>query len=216
MSKNAAMLALMTEDAKTPASPDKLDKLRAAVRTLRDKEQQRVDLMARHAELGVEIYEIKTKTIVDLFDDAKVDNIGIPPEGNNPGVVVEVGWHYKANIGSPSEPKVEDYAESIKYIKSLDPDLLKTTFSIEFGLNEGKAMKAFETSLKKAKLSYSTSFGVPWNTLTAWLRDQIENRKRKNLKLKLLGATVERTAKFVKPRASKADKSTPKTATKRK
>jgi hypothetical protein len=63
MSKNAAMLALMTEDAKTPASPDKLDKLRAAVRTLRDKEQQRVDLMARHAELGVEIYEIKTKTI---------------------------------------------------------------------------------------------------------------------------------------------------------
>lgn len=216
MNKNAAMLALMTEDAKAPAPKDKLDKLREGVRVMRDIEQQRKGLMERHAELGVQLYEIKTKTLVDLFDDAKIDHIGIPAEGNYAGVDVEVGWSYKANIGSPSEPKVEDYAASVAYIKSLDPDLLKTSFTVDFGLKEGKAMKAFEASLKKAKLSYSTSFGVPWNTLTAWLREQIETKKRKNLKLKMLGATVERTAKLIKPRASKADKSTPKTTTKRK
>jgi hypothetical protein len=207
--KPNAVATLMAEDAKKPPPADKLEKLRQAVRTLRDVEFQRVTLNERLAELGTQVHELKTKTIVDLFDQAKVDNIGIPAEGNLPGYDIGVGWHYKANIGTPSDPKVEDFDKSISYIRKTDPDLLKTTFTIDFGLKDGKKMKAFEAMLKKQKISYSTSFGVPWNTLTAWLREQIEVKK-KSPPLKLLGATVERTAKLLTPRANKADRATPK------
>jgi hypothetical protein len=201
--------ALMAEDAAAPAPQDKLDKLRAAVRELRDIEKRRVDLTAIQTELGLKVREIKTKTIVDLFDDAKIENITIPAEGNNEPFTLGVGWEYKANIGSANEPKVDDYGKSIEYIRKQDPDLLKTTFTIDFGLSEGKKMKAFEAMLKKQKIPYSTNFGVPWNTLTSWLKEQIEV-KRKSPNLKLLGATVERIAKIVKPKASKAERAAPK------
>lgn len=210
--KSNPVAMLMAEDAKNPVPvpQDRLDKLRAAVRELRAIEFERKSLTERNAELGTKLHELKTNTLVALFDDARVDSIGIPAEGNLPGYDIGVEWHYKANIGSAAEPKVENYAESIKYIQSLDPDLLKTTFTIDFGLKEGKKMKAFEALLKKQKLSYSTSFGVPWNTLTAWVKEKLEVKKMKNLKLKLLGATVERTAKLIKPKASKADRANPK------
>jgi hypothetical protein len=199
MAKNE-VATLMAEDANRPASPDRLEKLRVAVRELRDTEQERADLAARSAELGTKLHELRTKTIVDLFDQAKVTSIKLPAEGNNPEYEVGVGWHYHANIGSPSDPKVEDYAATVAYIKKTDPDLLKTTYEVSFGLGESKKMKEFEAAMKKMKIDYSSSFGVPWNTLTAWVKAQYESKK--TLPLKLLNATVERTAKVVNKRKS--------------
>ena len=207
--KQNAVASLMAEDAKKPPPKDKLDKLRQAVRELRDIEFERTKAQERLAELGTQVHEMKTKTIVDLFDQAKVTHIGIEAEGNLPAYELGVGWHYHANIGSPVDPKVEDYAATIAWIRKTDPDLLKTTFTIGFGLRDGKKMKAFETMLKKQKIGYSTSFGVPWNTLTAWLKEQIEVKK-KSPPLKLLGATVERTAKLLNQKANRADRATPK------
>jgi hypothetical protein len=207
MAKNE-VATLMLAEAKKPPPADRLEKLQAAVRELRDVEAERKSLEERQAELGKKVHELKTKTIIDLFDMAKVDTIGVPEEGNLPRYDMEVGWHYHANLSNST-----DEAEAIKWLKAKDPDLLKTTFLISFGLGEGKKMKEFEAYLKKQKLGYSTSFGVPWNTLTAWVRGQYESKK--TVPLKLLGATVERTAKLIKPRASRTDKSAPKSSTRK-
>jgi hypothetical protein len=197
--KSNAVAAMMAEDAAKPPPKDRLEKLRDAVRELREVEFQRKSLEERQAELGTRMYELKTKTIVELFDLAKVTSIGVPAEGNLPAYELEVGWDYKANLSNVPE---EELPKSIAWIRKTDPDLLKTTFTIDFGLKEGKKMKAFEAMLKKQKISYSTKFGVPWNTLTAWLKQQIEV-KRASPPLKLLGATVERTAKLVKEKAAR-------------
>lgn len=209
--KNDAVAAMMADDAKKPPPKDKLDKLRDALRELRDIEAQRASLAERQTELGTRVHEMRTKTLVDMFDLAKVDNMTIQAEGNLPPMTVGVGWHYHANLGSAADPKVPDFAGAIAFIKKTDPDLLKTTFSISFGLSEGKKMKAFEAMLKKQKIGYSTNFGVPWNTLTAWVKERFEGKK--SLPLKLLGATVERTAQIVKPKASRAERAAPKSTT---
>lgn len=206
MSKDtSSVLALMREDAAKPPSEDKLDELRNAVRELRVLEAQRDSIAQDLADKGKKIFEMKTKTLVDLFDEAKVDNVGIPAEGNFPAYNIEVGTHYKANIGTPSEPKVDDYMKAIDYIKKHEPDMIKTTYKVEFGLGEEKKRKAFESLLKKNKIEYSSSFGVPWNTLTSWVKEQIEVLK-KSPPLKLLGATVERSAQLIKPKATNAKK----------
>jgi hypothetical protein len=198
------VLALMREAAAKPASADKLDKLRAAVKELRDLETARAELTERLSENGKLVFEMKTKTLVDLFDEAKVDNIGIPAEGNLPAYNVEIGTIVKANIGSPAEPKVDDYMAAINYIKKHEPDMVKTTYTVSFGLGEDKKRKAFESLLKKNKVEFSSSFGVPWNTLTSWVKGQLEAKK--SPPLKLLGATVERTAQLIKPKATSAKK----------
>ena len=199
---------LMLAEAKKPPPADRLERLQAAVRELRDVEMQRKELEGRQSELGTRAHDLKTKTIIDLFDQARVDTIGVPAEGNLPRYDMEVGWHYHANLSNST-----DIEAAIKWIREKEPDLLKTTFEVSFGLKDGKKMMEFEKYLKKMKYDYSSSFGVPWNTLTAWVKGQYAMKK--TVPLKLLGAVVERTAKLVKPRASKVDKSAPKSATKK-
>lgn len=202
---DGAVLALMREDAAKPPTEDKLDKIRAKISKLRDLEVEVEQLEEKRKEKNKEIYEIKANDLVALFDQAKVDNVGIPESGNLPAYNMEVGWIYKANIGTPDDPKVDDYGKAIAYIKKHEPDMLKTSYVIEFGLGEDEKRKKFEKLLEKNKIQYSSSFGVPWNTLTAWVKEQIEVHK-KSPPLKLLGATVERVAKLIKPKADRAKK----------
>jgi hypothetical protein len=201
---SSAVAELMREDAAKPPPKDRLDQLRAKVAELRTLERDRADLTERLKENGTKIYEMKTKTLVDLFDLAKIDNVGIPEEGNLPAYNMEIDWIIKANIGTPDEPKVDDFEKSIAYIRKLEPDLIKTTFKVEFGLRENDKRQKFEALLKKNKISYSSSFGVPWNSLTAWVKGQFEAKKPLNLKL--LGATIERAAQLIKPKATRAKK----------
>lgn len=199
MPKPDSVAELMRADAQRPPPADKLDKLRTAIAKLRDIDFEREKLSNRSSELGKEIFELKSNTIVALFDEAKVEKITIPAEGNLPAYEMRVGWFYKANLSNVAP---EDLPKSIAYIKKVEPDLLKTTYEVHFGLNDDKRRKVFEKILKKGRYDYSENFGVPWNTLTAWLREQIEVKK-KSPPLKLLGATVDRMAEIVKQRKAR-------------
>jgi len=192
----------MRDDATKAPPKDKLDRLRAKIAELRDLQKERDDLAERMAEKGKRVYEIQSKELVDLFDAAKVDNIGIPEDGNLPAYNMEIGWEYSAKLSSLSD---ENKLKALAWIKAKEPDIVKTSYTINFGLREEAKRKRFEALLKKEKIEYSSSFGVPSNTLTAWLKEQIEVKK-KSPPLKLLGATVERLARIIKPKADRAKK----------
>jgi hypothetical protein len=202
MTKDTGVLALMREDAAKPPPKDRLEALRLKIAELRALELERETISERLAENGKKLFEMKTKTIVELFDRAKVDNVGIPEDGNLPAYNVEVGWVYSAKLSTLTP---EEFAKAVAYIKKHEPDMLKTTYTINFGMGEDKRRKAFEALLKKNKFDYSSSFGVPPNTLTAWVKEQIEVHK-KSPPLKLLGATAERIVKLIKPKATRAKK----------
>lgn len=193
-SVSAATRALLDE-MRTDAKPrgDKLDQLKAGAAKLRDMEFEKESLTTRIGELGRDIKQMKEKTLVDLFDAAGVNVVGIEATGNMPAQTYEMGDYYHANI--PAEHADAAFAHLRKVGHG---DLIKTTFEIAFGLGEDKATDRFRRSLQKAGIPFSESSGVPWNTLTAWFKVE---HKRKPLTAKartLLGATVGRVVKVVK------------------
>ena len=191
-----ALLNEMREDA-TP-SQDRLDKVRSEISRLRDLELEKAALETRATEIAQDIKQVKEKTLVDLFDEAGVNICGIEATGNLPPYTVELNDYYHANISE------DQRAEAYSYLRKIgQEDLIKTSFTIEFGLREGKAAERFERSLEKAGINYGKKQGVPWNTLTAWFKAE---HKRKPLPIKamaLLGATVGRVAKVVKQKEKK-------------
>lgn len=191
-----ALLTEMQQDAKP--SEDKLDKVRAEISKLRSLEFEATSLRERQSEIAESVQQITWRTLVDLFDDAGINKLGIDADGNLPPYEVELGEHYKASI-----PEEKADAAFAHLTKTGHADLIKTTFTIAFGLKESKAAERFARSLDKAGVPYSAKRGVPWNTLTAWFRVEHKKKPLPAKVMELLGATVGRVAKVVKQKEKK-------------
>ncbi len=186
-----ALLDEMRDDAKP--SDDKLTAARTELAKLRDYENEVVELEARVKAAKAAAYEIKNKTLVDMLDEIGLNGLSLAAEGNLPAFEVTLDDYYKANIPEEHRSEAFDYLR-----KTGHADLVKTTFTVAFGLKESKAAERFQRSLEKADIQYSATHGVPWNTLTAWFKSE---HKKKPLTVKamgLLGATVGRVVNVVK------------------
>lgn len=190
--------AMMRADAATPKPPskDRLDRARDKIKQLRELELKNAALAEQQADNARTIKAIKEKELVDLFDAAEISRLGIDADGNMPAYDVEIKAYYHANIPKENEPKAFAWLT-----KQGHGDMIKGTYTIAFGMGEEKKRLAFEKILQKGKYQFSYKFGVPWNTLTAFVKEQIEEKK-KEPPLKLLGATVGRVASLVKAKKS--------------
>jgi hypothetical protein len=196
---SAATRALLDEMVQDAAPPqDKLDKATEALTTLRDKEIEVAELEERLKLLREDINLIKSKTLVDIFDEAKIDFLGLSAEGNKPPYEVEIVDYYHANIKEENQPQAYAYLE-----KRGQGDLIKSEYKIAFGLRESKQAERFARSLEKAGIDYSLKQGVPWNTLTSWFRADYKKKPLTPKVMELLGASVGRTAKVVKQKEKK-------------
>lgn len=189
-----AMLDAMSED-RPVASENQLDVIRAKVRELRDLEIERAQLEERQRSISERRRVLVEKEIVDVMDAASVPAITIAAEGNMPQFEVEIGPYYHANIAADwPEPQRE---KAFAWIRKYHDGMLRSTITASLGKNSGAQQKALEEFLVKKKISFKVQFGVPHNTLTAFVKEQIEERK-KTPPLALLGATVGRVAKIKK------------------
>lgn len=192
----------LLDDMRADAAPsgDRLQRARDMVRDLRDREMVVAALEERLTAAKVEIKEIKERTIPDFFDEVGVPKLGLDAEGNVPAYEIKIADRYHANIPYESE------AQAFAYLHKVGAaDLIKTTFTIAFGLGEAKASERFARSLDKAGIPYSAKRGVPWNSLTSWFTEEY-NRSKKPFTTKvmaMLGATVGRIVKVVKQKEKK-------------
>jgi hypothetical protein len=191
------LLNEMKQDAERPVPQDRLEAIRKKVVEMRDIEAENASLSERMDKNGKRLRELRDKEIVDLLDAARLKGFTVAADGNSPAYEVEVAPYYHANI--PEETAEQAY-EWLR--KKNHGDIIKAQYTIEFGRGQDKAQKSFEALLNKSKIPFTYKYGVPWNTLTAFVREQIEERKA-TLPLKLLGATVGRVAKVVKQKKGK-------------
>lgn len=200
---NDTVSAMMRADAAKPKPPskDRLDRARDKIKQLRELELKNAALAEQQADNARTIKVIKEKELVDLFDAAEISSLGIDADGNMPAYEVEIKAYYHANIPEENEPKAFQYLTKVGA-----GDMIKGTYTISFGRGEEKKRQAFEKLLIKGKYEWGYKFGVPWNTLTAWVKEQIEEKK-KDPPLKLLGATVGRVASLVKAKKTSSNKS---------
>lgn len=189
---NAAVMAGIS--AHQPAKPtkDALKNLREQVRAAADLELEISDLEEKLFQKKQKLNEIKSETLPSLFEDVGVDTIGVEPLGNAPGFDAELKPYYHATL------KPENMAEAFRKFRWLSP-MQKHTFKVEFGRGEAAQAKKFLVALKKQRLDYSNSVGVPWNTLTAEIRRRHEDGEPLSPgDLQILGATVGKVVQLKK------------------
>jgi len=140
--------------------------------------------------------ELARKEIPEFFDNVvKTDRIGVPEAG----VDVQVVPYYHANIQSewPEDQRERafDYLE-----ESGHGDVIAVTVSVKFRRGEIELANELEELIASSRIGNShppiKECGVPWNTLTALVREQIESGN--SIDLDIIGGTVGRTAKIVK------------------
>lgn len=177
---------------------DLVEKVRQKLREMRDKEAQRKDLEERSRKLSAELEEMRRKTLVDMFNEAGIDKLGLPAEGNLPAYDAEEKPYYHANIRSDWEQEKKDAAFGW-LDKNGYGDLVKNVFVVVVDRDDHEMARDVEKALDEAGVDYQREQTVPWNTLTAFVREQIEAGE--TLPLELLGATVGRVV-VLKPRRS--------------
>lgn len=188
--KTRDLLATMEADAK-PATPVQLTDIRAKLAEYRNLQYEQDSLRQRILDNHEALEKFRFQVLPEIFDSAHISKLRLEPEGNYPAFEVEIGAHYHANIAQDWEPERREKAHG--WLAKNAPDLIGQTFTIKFGKKSSRMQKSLAAFLRKNKIDFSNEYGVPWNTLTAWIREQIETYKR-TPPLELLGAKVGRAA----------------------
>lgn len=162
---------------------------------VRAKARELYDTSARVAELEAELkaaktrrWELQMRELPDIMAEVGVDKIGLP------GVDVDIVSrpYVRANISAEwdTERQESGFAE-IERVGG--GDIIRLTLSFNFGRGMYDELQEFLDKIKGLNLSFSPPEAeiaktVPWNTLTAFVREQVE--RGTVLDLDKLGATV--------------------------
>lgn len=179
---------------KAAPSEDRLEKVREQLRVVRD-----LDLSIGNFEEKLKTAQKARVTVIHetlpaMFAEVGIDKLGLPAEGNLPAYDAALGPYYKASISAewPSEKQdaAFDWLEKHEH-----GDLIKNTFVIELGRDDAERARDLRKALEKAGFAYANKRAVSWNTLTAWLKEQVE-KVGTTPPLDLLGATVGSVVKL--------------------
>jgi hypothetical protein len=198
---SAAVAKAVARDA--APSQDKLDKVRVKVKEARDLDVEISDLHQRLSDKRKRVQELTFRELPDLFQDARITRLDLEPEGNLPGYGVELHPYYKANIAADWEPEKQQRAFDHLEEKGAG-DLIKTVITVELGRGTRGTADKIEKFLDKLGVPFESHLGVPWNSLTAWLKAEIRRDKRipPAKELEAIGATVG-TVVTLKPKKEK-------------
>jgi hypothetical protein len=154
---------------------DKLLELKTMVSAARDLEKEREMLAERLSEInsdldGPEGYYFRKMPA--LMTEIGLTSITIEPDGNLPGYVATASPYYKASISA--EWPEEKRKEAFDYLEEIDAgDLIKTEVTVAFP-REQRALALKFQKIAKQYGDATIKENVAWNTLTAWLREQVE------------------------------------------
>jgi hypothetical protein len=191
-----------------PPPPDKLEKIRDAVRRNRDLQLEVAALEEALKGKAADLLRIQHEELPDLFAQVGMRVLELEAEGNLPAYTARAAPYYRANIAADWDPARRNAA--FEWLARRDPktggpgpaggdnpDIIKTVITVTLGRGEKAAADALAAELAKRKIPFQRGLAVPWNTLTAFVRELVEDRKIMP-PLDLLGAQVGRIV-TVKP-----------------
>lgn len=201
MSKTpSAALARKIKIDKPVVPEDKLEAVRDQLRKSRDTELEIADLEKRLADRKSEQNKRVFEELPAMFQEIGIDRLGIEADGNLPAYDAALSPYYKASI--PSDWPQEKQDEAFGWLENEGyGDLVKNTFLVQLGRGDEKRALKLRALLEKAGYEFENKRAVPWNTLTSFVKEQVEKHNT-TPPLELLGATVGKIVKL-KPRKEK-------------
>lgn len=150
-------------------------------------------------ELRDEKNRLEHRELPEASDLAQTDRIGVPSA--NADIVIE-SWA-KASIPEASREEAHGWLETNGY-----GDLIKSTLTLTMGRGDMEAMREVESMVREylrgrneplqSAWDLSMKRAVLWQTLTAFVKEQVRDPEAPPLPLELLGATVGRVARIKK------------------
>jgi len=180
---------LIQEDAAKPASEDKLIQLRNLGSVVI---QQRVHIEYLEEKLKEEkkkLNKLIHEDMPSLFMSTGVDRVGM---GKYDLVMQN---YYHANIAADwPEDRREAAFQWLEDNKH--GDIIRLVVSVSFGRDEYQKAQECVDTLRADGFRPTIQKNVPWTTLTAWLKEQVEKYNRLP-PIDLLGATVGKVVKLM-------------------
>lgn len=184
-------------DASSIPDGDKLTTAREMAHALYELDIDIKNAEARLEALKKERQEVVQRKLPGYLDSIGLDKVGLPEADAD--IVVENYYH--ANIPEEYRDEAHAWLEENGH-----GDLIKTVLTVQFHRGEveiasevARRIAAFIKAKGLPERPSEVKKGVQWNTLTAFVKEQIEVEQAV-LPLKILGATVGRIVK-IKPRS---------------
>lgn len=178
---------------KVEPSKDKLDQIRAQCKIMRNLTLEIKDAEMALAEKKKALNTLSMKTLPELFAENNIPSITLGAEGNLPPMTLESRPFYKAVLPEESD-------QGLRWLeKNNHGDLIKRVFTVKLPMDSKKKSDILRTLVQKLDLAYEEKETVPWTTLTAFVKEMIEKRK-KPIPLEILGAMIGRIVKVKQER----------------
>lgn len=186
---SAALKRAMTASAeRVGPTEDQLEAIRGDMRRARELELRSQELQQQLAEVQDELQTLLTATLPGKFEEVGIDKLGLLAEGNLPAYDATLKPYYRASIPAAWPP--ERQQKAFGYLETHDAgDLIRNTFTVELGRGTTRQQERLRKALAKTGVAYNERRAVNHNTLTAWVKEQIEKHATMP-DLETLGAQV--------------------------
>src|SRR5262245_19471187 len=182
--------AQLSYDKMTSTTHDYLTKAQTAAAHYRALLKEKADLEDRLQRANAELKKYSTEDLPDLMDQAGIDRIGLPSEGNLPACDLTMVPFYRALI--PAEWPPDRRQAAFDALSRLGhEDLIKTDIIISLPRHERRTAMRILAMLEQFNCAPSVRENVHHKTLTAWLQEQFEGRKPLP-PLDVIGASIGR------------------------
>lgn len=188
------------KDVSGVASDKELSGLREKAQELVEKEKAKKEAESTLKELNKEIYELQMTTLPSIMTELGMDRYGLAEAG----VDIILGDYAKANIAADWEDEKRE--EGFAHLEELGvADIIRTEVSFSFGRDQ-YAHAVTLVAMLNLMAERIEEFGgteipvpsikksVPWNTLTATVKELL--KKGEVVNLEKLGATVGNIVKI--------------------
>lgn len=190
MSAPSHLASLIKETPKPKADEGALEKVRASARLLQAAEQRIEHLEELLKSTKAIRNDLRHKALPDLMDEAGIDHIGVPPDGNNPAFDITLKPFYSANIAADWDQKRRE-AGFFALEGAGAGSLIKTRVTISLPREERSRLTSLLAAIKG--YAFTVEEAVHAQTLTAWVKEQ--HKAGATLPpLDVIGATIGRVA----------------------
>jgi hypothetical protein len=170
------------------------------------KKQQDLEKKVRDTEAELEKLQADLARVSELDLPDALLKLGMTEFKLNNGFTIKVEKQYFANIPSPNSKDVDLLARRMEAFKWLRDqghgDLIKQQVVVECGREEDKAQRVIN-GLTKAGIDFKVNEDVHYQTLKAFVREQLESESEQPFPKAVFGAHEKRVAVVKAPKGKK-------------
>lgn len=189
------MTALEAAMAKAVAPADKLISTRLLAAKAREIQLEVLNLEERIADLKKQLRDITEEQLPELMDEAGIAKLELERDGNMPAVKVAMKPFYRAGISASwdDERKEKAYNWLVEHDAG---DLIKATVTIKFNKESYSDAISLAKELAETYSNVNVDRNVHGGTLSAWLKEQVEECGRSDIPLDVIGGSMGRIVKI--------------------